>query len=156
MLAITAVVVAVDQVTKTLVLTMRPTAGTGWITVRLLRNTGANGGIGAGYPLLVTLVAATIACVAGVLALRVRGRGIALCLAAVLGGALGNLADRLFRSPGFGRGGVVDWIHISVTSGSFNVADLAIQIGVLGTVIGLIAGERPHKAGQQAQHVKTG
>lgn len=156
MLVTTAVVLAVDQVSKALVLTIRPAPGTGWVTIRLLRNTGANGGIGAGYPLLVTLVAAAIACVAGVLALRVRGRGIALCLAAVLGGALGNLADRLLRSPGFGRGGVVDWIHVAPVSGSFNVADLAIQIGVLGTVIGLIAGERTHKAGQPAQHAKTG
>ncbi len=156
MLVTTAVVLTADQVTKALILTARPAAGTGWITVRLVRNLGANGGIGAGYPLLVTLVAAAIAGVAGVIALRVRGRGLALCLAAVVGGALGNLSDRLFRAPGFGRGGVVDWIHLSVIGGSFNVADLAIQIGVLGTVIGLLAGERPRKAAQQAQQAKTG
>jgi signal peptidase II len=156
MLATAAVVLAADQLSKTLVLALRPAAGTGWLTVRLVRNFGANGGIGAGYPMLVTLVAAVIAGVAGVLALRVRHRGIALCLSAVVGGALGNLADRLLRSPGFGRGGVVDWIHIGVVSGSFNLADLAIQLGVLGTVIGLLAGQRPHEAGRPTEHVKPG
>jgi signal peptidase II len=156
MLATAAAVLAVDQVSKTLVLTLQPAAGTGWLTVKLVRNTGANGGIAAGYPTLVTLVAVVIAGVAGAFALRVRGRGIAFCLAAVVGGALGNLSDRLFRAPGFGRGGVVDWIHIGVVSGSFNVADLAIQFGVLGTVIAMLAAERTGKAGQRRQHVNTG
>lgn len=156
MLTITALVLTADQVSKALILMARPRTGTGWITVRLLRNTGANGGIGASYPLLVTGVAVAIACVAGVVAMRVRGRGTALCLAAVVGGALGNLSDRLLRAPGLGRGGVVDWIHLRLMSGSFNVADLAIQIGVLGTIIGLLAGERAHKAGQPAQNANAG
>jgi signal peptidase II len=156
MLATCALVLAADQVSKTLILALHPAAGTGWVTVRLVRNTGANGGIGAGYPVVVTLVAIAIACVAGAFALRVRGRGLALCLSAVVGGALGNLADRLLRAPGFGRGGVVDWIHIGVVNGSFNLADLAIQLGVLGTVIALLAGERPHRAGQPREHVEAG
>ena len=156
MLATTAAVLAVDQVSKTLVLALHPAAGTSWLTVRLVRNTGANGGIGAGYPTLVTLVAVVIAAVAGGFALRVRGRGIAICLAAVVGGALGNLSDRLLRAPGFGRGGVVDWIHIAVINGSFNVADLAIQLGVLGTVIAMLAAERTGKASQRQQHVNSG
>jgi len=156
MAAAAAAVVAADQVSKTLVLAMHPVAGTGWLTVRLVRNTGANGGIGSGYPVLVTLVAAVIAIVAAVLALRVRRRGIAICLAAVVGGALGNLSDRLFRAPGFGRGGVVDWIHLGAVSGSFNLADLAIQLGVAGTVIGLLVGERTRTASQPRGHVNPG
>ena len=147
MLAITAAVVAADQVSKTLVLRSHPAAGTGWAAVRLVRNNGASGGIAAGHPVLVTLAAVLIAGAAGTLALRVRGRGMAICLAAVLGGALGNLSDRLFRSPGFGRGAVVDWIHLG-GSGSFNVADMAIQVGVLAAVIAMVAGER---AGQVTQ-----
>ena len=97
--------------------------------------------------MLVTLAAVLIAGAAGTLALRVRGRGIAICLAAVLGGALGNLSDRLFRSPGFGRGAVVDWIHLG-GSGSFNLADMAIQVGVLAVVIAMFAGERAGKVTQ--------
>ena len=147
MLAIAATVVAADQVSKTLVLGSHPgapAAETGWAAVRLVRNTGASGGIAAGHPVLVTLAAVLIVGAAGTLALRVRGRGIAICLAAVLGGALGNLSDRLFRSPGFGRGAVVDWIHFG-GSGSFNVADMAIQFGALAAVVAMIASERAGK-----------
>jgi signal peptidase II len=156
MAATSAAVLAADQVSKTLVLSLHPAAGAGWLTVKLVRNTGANGGIAAGYPTLVTLVGLIIACVAGAFALRVRGRGIALCLAAVVGGALGNLSDRLLRAPGLGRGGVVDWIHIGPVNGSFNVADLAIQFGVLGTVIAMLVAERAGNAGQRREQVKAG
>jgi signal peptidase II len=160
----TAVILAADQISKALVLAMRSaagngaaqTVGTGFVNIRLVRNTGANGGIAAGYPVLVTLAAAVIACGAIVFALRVRGRAMAICLAAVVGGALGNLSDRLFRSPGLGRGGVVDWIHLGAMSGSFNVADLAIQFGIAGVVITVLAGERPRKARQAAEHVTDG
>lgn len=159
MAATVAVILAADQVSKSLVLAMHPAAqaaGTGLVNIRLVRNTGANGGIAAGYPVLVTLVAAAIACAATVFALRVRGRALAICLAAVVGGALGNLSDRLFRSPGFGRGGVVDWIHLGALSGSFNLADLAIQFGVAGVVISVLAGERARKASQPREHVTDG
>jgi signal peptidase II len=152
----TILVLTADQVSKTLVLASHPAAGTGWATVRLVRNTGASGGIGSGYPVLVTLAAVIIAGVAGTLAVRARGRVVAICLAAVLGGALGNLADRVFRSPGFGRGAVVDWIHLGGSGGSFNVADMAIQLGVLGAVIAMVAGERSRKARQPREHVNLG
>ena len=77
-------------------------------------------------------------------ALRASGRTAAICLAAVLGGALGNLSDRIFRSPGFGRGGVVDWIHFAAGAGngSLDVSDLAIQFGVLGAVIAMLVTSR--------------
>jgi signal peptidase II len=154
-----AVILVADQVSKTLVLAMHTagqTVGTGFVNIRLVRNTGANGGIASGYPVLVTLAAAVIACAAIVFALRVRGRATAICLAAVVGGALGNLSDRFFRSPGFGRGGVVDWIHLRALNGSFDVADLAIQFGIAGVVITLVAGERFRKARQATEHVTDG
>ena len=156
MAGVAAVVIIADQVSKTLVLALHPAAGAGWVTVRLVRNTGANGGIGAGYPVAVTLAAILIASLAGAFAVRARSRATAFFLAAVLGGALGNLSDRVFRSPGFGRGPVVDWIHLGVSSGSFNVADMAIQVGVLGTVIAIFASERPRKAGQPREHANPG
>jgi signal peptidase II len=146
MLATGAVVLAADQISKTLVLRLHPAAGHGLVAVQLVRNTGASGGIASGYPVLVTLAALAIACAAGALALRVRGRVVAICLAAVLGGALGNLSDRLFRSPGLGRGAVVDWIHVAGRGGSFNLSDLAIQLGVVVAVVAMLVTER----GQQA------
>jgi signal peptidase II len=139
---ITAAVIAADQVSKSLVLALRPADGTGWVAVHLVRNTGASGGIAAGHPVLVTLTALAVTVLAAVLALRASHRIIVLCLAAVLGGAMGNLADRLLRAPGFGRGGVVDWIHFAGRGGSMDVADLAIQFGVLGAVVTLIVADR--------------
>ena len=132
-------VVAADQVTKALVLAGRISGGTGWAAVRLVRNTGSAGGFAAGYPVLVTLAAAAITVVAVTVALRARGTVTALFLAAVTGGALGNLADRVLRAPGLGRGAVVDWIHFGGRGGSMNVSDLAIQLGLLGAVAAVLA-----------------
>ena len=142
MLGTVAVVLAADQITKSLVLRLHPAAGAGLVSVRLVRNTGASGGIAAGYPVLVTLAAVAIAAAAGTLAVRTRSRAVAICLAAVLGGALGNLSDRLFRSPGLGRGAVVDWIHVAGRGGSFNVSDLAIQLGAVAAVVAMFAADR--------------
>jgi len=59
-------VLAVDQVSKSLILASHVTgAGTGWVVVRLVRNTGASGGIASGHPELVTLAGLLI--VAGAL-----------------------------------------------------------------------------------------
>jgi signal peptidase II len=46
----------------------------------------------------------------------------------IIGGAIGNILDRLFRSPGWLRGGVVDFIDFQWFP-IFNVADMAITIG---------------------------
>jgi signal peptidase II len=141
---ITLAVLAADQVSKSLVLAAHPVGvvGSGWITVRLVRNTGASGGLASGFPVLVALAALAITVLAATFALRAHGRAVAVCLAAVLGGALGNLSDRIFRAPGLGRGGVVDWIHLAGRGGSMDVADVAIQFGVLGAVIAILVGER--------------
>jgi signal peptidase II len=143
MAGVTALVVAADQVSKSLILSSRATAaGSGWIVVRLVRNTGASGGFASGHPVLVTLAGLVIAAGAVIVALRARGRVTAVCLAAACGGAIGNLSDRLLRAPGFGRGAVVDWIHVGGRGGSFNVADLSIQLGVLGAVLAVFVAER--------------
>lgn len=112
-LGIAALVLAADQASTSLAVAIAPGGGGGGlVSVRLVRNTGASFGIGAGHPVLVTIVAAAVLAVACVLLARARSRPVALFLAAVLGAA-GNLADRLLRSPGFGRGAVVDWIHLA-------------------------------------------
>ena len=142
MLGTAGVVLAADQITKSLVLRLHPVTGSGLVSVRLVRNTGASGGIAAGYPVLVTLAAVAIVAVAGTLAVRTRSRAVAICLAAVLGGALGNLSDRLFRAPGLGRGAVVDWIHVAGRGGSFNISDLAIQLGAVAAVVAMFVADR--------------
>ena len=55
---------------------------------------------------------------------------VAVALGLVLGGALGNLADRLFRSPGLFRGPVVDFVDLRWWP-VFNLADAAITVGCL-------------------------
>ncbi len=153
MAGIVAGVLAADQVSKSLVLAARQggVIGSGWVSVRLVRNSGASGGLASGHPVLVTLAAVAVTALAVTLALRVRARGVALCLAAVLGGAAGNLADRIFRAPGFGRGAVVDWIHFGGGGGSLDLADLAIQVGVLGAIIALLADGRTRKVRESRQ-----
>jgi signal peptidase II len=142
MLGTVGVVLAADQITKSLVLRLHPGTGSGLVSIQLVRNTGASGGIAAGYPVLVTLAGVAIVAVAGTLAVRTRSRAVAICLAAVLGGALGNLSDRLFRAPGLGRGAVVDWIHVAGRGGSFNISDVAIQLGAVAAVVAMFAVDR--------------
>jgi signal peptidase II len=132
--AVAALVLAADQVSKSLVLAARPGAGGGLVSVRLVRNTGASFGVGAGHPAAVVLVSAVVIAVVAVLLARTPSRVAALLLAVVLGGAAGNLADRLFRSPGPGRGAVIDWIHVAGYPATFNIADLAIRAGGAGAV----------------------
>jgi signal peptidase II len=136
---IVALVVTADQVTKSLVLTGRIAGSTGWAAVRLVRNTGSAGGLAAGYPVLVFLLAIAITAFAVTVALRARHRATALSFSFVVAGAFGNLADRLVRAPGLGRGAVVDWIHFAGGGGSLNLSDLAINVGVLGAVIAMLA-----------------
>lgn len=52
----------------------------------------------------------------------------------VMGGALGNFADRLFRSEGFLDGNVIDWINLWVIP-TFNIADTSITIAVVLLII---------------------
>src|SRR5215472_5175271 len=87
-------VVAVDQLTKSLVLATHLAPGGGLISVKLVRNTGASFGIGAGHPVVIVLVATLFVVVVAWLLARAPSTAVAIWLAIVLGGALGNLADR--------------------------------------------------------------
>jgi signal peptidase II len=141
--AVAALVLAGDQVSKSLVLAAHPAPDTGGpVSVRLVRNTGASFGVGAGHPVLIVLAAVVIIALAAVLLTRTTSRLAALCLAAVIGGALGNLADRLFRSPGYGRGAVVDWIHVAWYPATFNIADAAIRAGAVAAAVALLGAAR--------------
>ena len=144
---VAALVLAADQATKSAVVAASPRGnGSGLVSLRLVRNTGASFGLGAGHPLLITLIAAAILAVAVALLLRVPSRAVALSLAAVAGGAAGNLADRLFRHPGLGRGAVIDWIHVAFYPPTFNLADVAIRLGALIALIAALAAARQQKS----------
>jgi signal peptidase II len=61
--------------------------------------------------------------------------GWAITLGLLLGGALGNLTDRIVRAPGLFRGNVVDWIEVTRYWPVFNLADSAIVCGGILTVL---------------------
>jgi signal peptidase II len=65
---------------------------------------------------------------------RATDRWVVIGLVLVLGGALGNLTDRLVRSPGFLRGHVVDFIAIGPWP-LFNIADSCVTIGAIVLVV---------------------
>jgi signal peptidase II len=70
-------------------------------------------------------------------------RLVAVAAGLVLGGALGNLADRLFRGSGWLHGSVIDWIDFQWFP-IFNIADMGVDIGGgLFVVWALFSGRRP-------------
>ena len=73
---------------------------------------------------------------------QARDRLTVIALSMVLGGALGNLTDRIVRSPGFLRGHVVDFVQVG-TFPTFNVADSAITIGAILLVVAAFRAQSP-------------
>jgi signal peptidase II len=107
------------------------------------RNSGAAFSLGTGFTVILTIVALAVVAVIVRTAGRMRSAVWAVALGLILGGALGNLADRMFRTPGVGRGHVVDWISVFGPDGQhwpiFNLADSAIVCGaILAAILALI------------------
>ena len=102
----------------------------GFLELALVRNPGAAFGLLEGAGSIIALVAIAAAVVI-VLALRRLGRRLdAVALGLVLGGAIGNLIDRVVRGDGLLDGEVVDFVDFSFFP-AFNVADAAITIGAI-------------------------
>ena len=89
------------------------------------RNSGAAFSMATGSTWIFTLVASFVAIGIIVIAGRIKSRAWAVALGLLLGGSLGNLSDRIFRSPGHFRGLVVDWIELPHWP-IFNIADSVI------------------------------
>jgi signal peptidase II len=104
------------------------------ISLRLIRNPGAAFSLGTGNTWVLTVLAIVILVVTVRASRRIGSLGWAWALGLLLGGALGNLTDRLAREPGFGRGHVVDFIDYRVFIG--NLADIAIVSAAV--LIGLL------------------
>lgn len=100
----------------------------GHLLLRASRNPGAAFSFAEGATVLFTAVALAVVVFILRTARRLRSATWALSLGLLLGGATGNLVDRLLRAPGVGRGAVVDFIDFRVWP-SFNIADSAIVCG---------------------------
>ncbi|MGH3941884.1 MAG: signal peptidase II [Pseudonocardiaceae bacterium] len=113
----------------------------GGLYLVLVRNPGAAFSLATGLTWLLSLIALGVILVIVRLAPRLRSARYAVALGLVLGGALGNLVDRLLRAPGPLRGHVVDFLSLLAPDGSvwpvFNLADSAIVCG--GALLVLLA-----------------
>ncbi|GAA2986371.1 signal peptidase II [Streptomyces sp. KhCrAH-43] len=99
-----------------------------WLKLDAIRNAGAAFGFGEAFTIIFTIIAATVIVVIARIARKLYSLPWAIALGLLLGGALGNLTDRIFRAPGVFEGAVVDFIapaHFAV----FNLADSAIVCG---------------------------
>ncbi|MFD2796027.1 signal peptidase II [Promicromonospora vindobonensis] len=126
-----ALVLAADQLTKwwaeSALVANAPTIPVvgDLLGVRLIYNPGAALSIASGYTWILTIVVVVVVVFIVRAIGRIGSRGWAVALGLLLGGAVGNLVDRLAREPGFARGHVVDFIDYA---GFFvgNVADIAV------------------------------
>jgi signal peptidase II len=129
-------VVGLDQLTKSLALSdlHRPVHLIGPFGLALAFNSGAAFSLFTGATAAIVVLALVVVGLLGALAWRTRTAVMAVALGLILGGALGNVADRLFRGHG---GSVVDFVTLSHFP-TFNVADASITIGAV-IVVALIA-----------------
>ncbi|MPY58853.1 signal peptidase II [Streptomyces spongiae] len=99
-----------------------------WLKFEAIRNAGAAFGFGEAFTIIFTVIAASVIVVIIRLARKLYSLPWAVALGLLLGGALGNLTDRIFRSPGVFEGAVVDFIAPKGFA-VFNLADSAIVCG---------------------------
>lgn len=137
-------VLVLDQVTKVLATRLLsqddpvPLIGD-IITLQLVFNPGAAFSFASGMTWIFTIIALGVVVVVVRIARTIGSGWWAVMLGLLLGGAAGNLMDRLFRDPGFGRGHVVDFINYS---GFFigNLADIAIVGAAVGIAVLAVLG----------------
>lgn len=138
--AIAALTIAVDVISKQLALHFLDTENRipvlgDLFGLQLAFNTGAAFSIGAQLTPFITLLGIVASVLLIRAALRTKYRIYAASIGLILGGALGNLADRIFAPPGFGSGAVTDFLayaHLFIG----NLADVAIGAGVVLYALG--------------------
>ena len=142
LLGVAAAALAVDQLTKwwaVAVLDERSIDLIGSLRLKRTTNYGAAFSLGDGRGALIPLLAIVVVAILVRTSMAARSTIVIIALAMILGGAVGNLADRAFREGhGFLGGGVVDFIDAQWWP-VFNVADMCV---VVGGVLVLLAGWR--------------
>jgi signal peptidase II len=128
-----AVVVVLDQLTKQWALSALadgPVDLVGSLRLNLVFNDRAAFSLGFGSTTAIALFGCALVVALVVMGVRAEQRMWALGLGIILGGALGNLADRAFRADdGFLSGRVVDMVDLQWWP-VFNLADAALWVGI--------------------------
>lgn len=148
LLAVAAIVVGLDVLTKAIVVaTMKPDHPIDVIgdvvRLELFRNAGAAFSMATGMTWVLALIGIAVAVSVVRFGRKLRSPWWGLGLGLVLGGTLGNLIDRFFRSPGPLRGHVVDFIAVGHWWPVFNVADSSICCGAALLVALTVFGIEP-------------
>ena len=137
LLVATGVVVA-DQLTKWWALEALADGPTAviddFLVLRLVFNPGAAFNSLQGSGVLIAVIAIVVVLVLVRVSGSAEHRYEAVVFGLILGGAAGNLADRIFRADGFLNGEVVDWIGLWFIP-TFNVADASLTIGAAVAVL---------------------
>jgi signal peptidase II len=106
----------------------------GAVYLSLTRNSGAAFSLGSDYTFVFPVITLAVVIWIGWMVVKLRSVPWAISLGLVLGGALGNFTDRIFRAPGVFVGHVVDMISLFGPYGHpwpvFNLADSALVCGV--------------------------
>jgi signal peptidase II len=121
-----------------------------YLRLDAIRNAGAAFGMGQGMTVVFTVIAVGVIVVIARLSRRLYSLPWAIALGLLLGGAFGNLTDRVFRAPGGFQGRVVDFIapeHFAI----FNLADSAITCGGVLIVLLSFLGIEPDGRRQQRE-----
>jgi len=144
--AVAAFVLAADAISKAIVVAHlrddQPVHLIGNVLMLwLTRNPGAAFSVGTGETVVFTVIAFGVIVYIARTARKLYSLGWAIALGLLLGGAMGNLSDRIFRAPGLFRGDVVDWIAVTRFYPIFNLADSAIVCGGILTVILAMRGQ---------------
>lgn len=143
-LGLAALVYVLDRLTKMWALAnLEPGVRRPWLgevlQLHLIFNPGAAFSLGTGSTWLFTIIQATVSLVILGVAARLRTWPWALGAGLALGGALGNLTDRLTREPGFGVGHVVDFLELPRWP-IFNIADSAIVVAAAVVAVATVRG----------------
>jgi len=129
-----AIIVAFDQLTKWIAVGALSDGPVplidGFLQFRLVKNAGASFSLFQDGGAVIALVAIGAVVMIVLVVQQVPSRMESLALGLVLGGAVGNLLDRVFRGDGFLNGKVIDFVDFDFFP-TFNVADSAITIGAI-------------------------
>jgi signal peptidase II len=147
MFCVAVIVLTADAISKQQVLASLPGHPPvrllhGLITLDLTFNAGAAFGVGTSYTAVIALIVCGVIVSIIRTARRLRSLAWTIALGLLLGGALGNLGDRLFRAPGPLRGRVVDWINLPHFPWTFNLADASITCAAVLIAVLALRGVR--------------